>query len=57
MTIEKVVANAVDKILVDSDVFRLVKNALANCFKEARLSNTRGSDIEHNCKSVKLARL
>ena len=27
---------------------RLIKNALAYCFKEARLSTTGGSDIEHN---------
>ena len=45
---EKDVALAVKRGLVNGDVIRLVNNALAYCFKEARLSTTGGSDIEHN---------
>ena len=32
----------------NEDLFRLVNNAFAFCFKEVRLSTTIGSDIEHN---------
>ena len=46
MTIEKGVA--ANRVLVIGDAFRLVKDASAYCFKEARLSTTGGSDIEHN---------
>ena len=46
--VEKDVANAADRILVDADIIRLMSNAFAYCFKEARLSTTSGSDIEHN---------
>ena len=45
--IEKNVANAADRVRVDADVNGLVNNAFAYCFKEARLSTTGGSDIEH----------
>ena len=45
---EKDVANAADRMVVNGDGFRLVKNAFACCFKEARLSTTGSSDIEHN---------
>ena len=48
MTIEKDVAVAANRFLVDGKDTRLVKNAFAYCFKEARLSTTGGSDIEHN---------
>ena len=48
MSIEKVVANAADRVPVDGDAIRLVKNAFACCFEEARLSITGGSDIEHD---------
>ena len=48
LTVEKDVANVADRIFVDADVIRLVNNALAYWFKEARLSVTEGSDIEHN---------
>ena len=48
MTIEKVVANAANRIVVDGDAIRFLNNAFAYCFKEARLSTTGGSDIEHN---------
>ena len=48
MTIEKGVANAADRIPADGDVLRLVNNALAYCFKEARLSTIVKSDFEHN---------
>ena len=51
MIIEKDVAIAVDRNLVVGDVSSLVNNAFAYCFKEARLSTTGSSDIEHN-KSV-----
>ena len=48
MTIDKEVANAADRLLVDGDVIRLVIRAFAYYFKGARLSTTVGSDIEHN---------
>ena len=45
---EKDVANAAHRLPVDRDVIRLLSNAFAYCFTEARLSATGGSDIEHN---------
>ena len=48
MAIEKGVTNEAHRVLVGGDVFRLVINAFAYCFKEAGLSTTGGSDIEHN---------
>ena len=47
MTIKRDFAIAADRFLVGGDVIRLVNNAFAFCFKEARLSTTGGSDIEH----------
>ena len=47
MAIEKNVAVATNSILVHGNAMRLVNNAFAYCFKEARLSTTGGSDIEH----------
>ena len=46
--IEKNVAVAANGVLVYGDAIRLVNNAFAYCFKEAHLSTTGGSDIEHN---------
>ena len=48
LMIEKDVAVAANRVLVNRDAIRLVNNAFAYCFKEARLSTTGGSDIEHN---------
>ena len=48
LTKGKDVAIAANRVLVDGDVNRLVINAYAYCFKEARLSTTGGSDPEHN---------
>ena len=42
MTIEKEVAVAADRVTVDGDDIRLVNNAFAYCFKEARLASTGG---------------
>ena len=39
---------AANRVHVDGVVIRLVNNAFAYCFKEARVSTTGGSDIEHN---------
>ena len=47
MTIDEDVAVAASGVPVDGDVNRLVINASAYCFKEARLPTTGGSDIEH----------
>ena len=47
MTIEKDVAVAANRFLVNGDAIWLVNIAFAYCFKEARLSTTGGSDIEH----------
>ena len=47
-TIEKDVAVAANRVLVNRDAIRLGNNAFAFCFKECRLSTTGGSDIEHN---------
>ena len=47
LTKEKDVAVAANRILVNGDAIRLVNNAFAFCFKEARLSSTGDSDIEH----------
>ena len=47
LKIEKVVAVAADRILVDVDVIKLVNNAFADCFKEACLSTTGGCDIKY----------
>ena len=48
LKIEKVVAVTANRVLVDAVVIRLVNIAFAFCFKEARLSTTGGSDIDHN---------
>ena len=48
ITIEKGVANAADRVVVDGNVIRLLNNAFAYCFKEASLATMGGSDIEHN---------
>ena len=48
ISIEKDVANAADRVLVDGDVITLVNNAFVYCFKESRLATTGGSDTEHN---------
>ena len=47
MTIEDV-AVAANRVLVNGDSIRLVNNAFAYCFKEARLNTTGGPDIDHN---------
>ena len=48
MTIEKGVLVLANRVPVDADVSRLVNNAFAYCFQQARLSTTGRSDIEHN---------
>ena len=48
LMIEKDVAVAANRVLVKGDAIRLVNNAFAFCFKEARLRTTGGSDIEYN---------
>ena len=48
LTIEKYVAVAANRVLVNGDAIKLVSNVFGFCFNEARLSATRGSDIEHN---------
>ena len=47
LTKEKSVPNAADRILVDGDIFRIINNAFACYFDEARLSTAGGSDIKH----------
>ena len=48
LTIEKDVAVAANRSRVNGDGIRLVNNAFAYCFKEARSITTEGSYIEHN---------
>ena len=48
MTIEKDVAVAANRVLVNGKAISLVNNAFAYCFKEARLPTTVGSDKEHS---------
>ena len=48
ITIEKDLAVAANRVLVNGNANRLVNNAFAFCFNEARLRTTGGSDIEHN---------
>ena len=48
LTIEKDVAVAADRVLVNGDAIRLVNIAFAYSFKEALLATTGGSDIEYN---------
>ena len=48
MTIEKDVADAADRGLVDGDASRLVNNNFDYCSNEARLSTTGSPDVEHN---------
>ena len=48
LRIEKDVDGAANRGPVNGDATRLVNNAFAYCFKEARSSTTGGSDIEHN---------
>ena len=48
LTIEKDVAVAINRVLEDGHKIRLVKNYFSFCFREARLSTTGASDIEHN---------
>ena len=45
---EKDVPISANRALVDRKVIRLIKNAFAYCLKDARLSTTGGSVIEHN---------
>ena len=47
MKTEKYVANAADSIPVGGDASRLVNKSFSDCFKQARLSKTGGSDIKH----------
>ena len=48
ITIEKDVAVAADRVLVNGDAVRLVNHAFDYCFIEAPLRTTGGSDVEHN---------
>ena len=48
LTIEKDLAVAANRVRLNGDVNRLVNTAFAYCFKEARLSTTGSSYIEHN---------
>ena len=54
MTTEKDFAVAANRVPVNGDAIRLVNNAFAYCFREAHLSTTEVSDIEHNnyCSQV-----
>ena len=54
MTIGKDAAVAANRVFVNGDVPRLVKNAFAYCFEEARSSTTGPSHIEHikNCRQI-----
>ena len=45
---EQDVTVAANRFLVNGNIVTLVNSAFAYCFKEARLSTTGGSDIEHN---------
>ena len=47
LTIKKDGAVAANIVLVNGVASRLVKNAFVYCFREAKLSTTGGSDIEH----------
>ena len=48
VTIEKDVAVAANRVPVNGDAIRLVNNTFAYCLKEAQLSTTGSSAIEHN---------
>ena len=48
LAIEKDVAVATNRVLVNEDAIRLVNYAFGYCFKEALLSTTGGSNIEDN---------
>ena len=48
LAIEKDVAVAANRVLVNGDAIRLVINAFAYCFNEAHLSTTGSIDIERN---------
>ena len=48
MPIEKDVAITYDTVLVGGDANRLLKNGFGYCFRQARLSTTGASAIEHN---------
>ena len=48
LTIERNVAVAANRVLVNGDAISLINNAFAYCFKDARLRKTGRSDIEHN---------
>ena len=48
LAIEKDVAVAANRVLVNGDAIRLVNNPFAYCFKEATLSTTVSSKIEYN---------
>ena len=50
MTVVKNVANAVDRILIDGDAIRQVKNDFAYCFKETRLVTTGCQKLEQKMK-------
>ena len=54
MTLEKVVAVAANRVLVSGDAIRLVNNAFAYCFIEARFSKTCGlnTDRIRNCGQI-----
>ena len=46
-TIENFAANPADRNCDNVDAIKLIKNAFAYTFKEARLGTTGGSDLEH----------
>ena len=47
ITLEEDVPVAANRVFVNGDAIRLVNNAFAYCFKEARLATSGGSNIEH----------
>ena len=48
VTVKKDEANQAYRSSIFGDTIRLLKNAFAFCFEEARLATIGGSDIEHN---------
>ena len=46
ITSEKDEANQANRILINGDTFRLINNAFAYCFKEAKISTTGGQNLE-----------
>ena len=57
ITIAKAAANPATRVFNITDSIRLINNAFADTFKDARLPTTKGADLEHNKKVGQIMRI